>query len=74
MLWLVFLGPFFFASYGLANYLAARRSQVPSIVFDWEHAIPFWAWTIVPYWIIDALYGISLFLCALAMRSRMTRT
>jgi len=63
MLWLVFLGPFFFASYGLANYLAARRSQVPSIVFDWEHAIPFWAWTIVPYWIIDALYGISLFLC-----------
>ncbi|HEV2686197.1 MAG TPA: serine/threonine protein phosphatase, partial [Actinomycetota bacterium] len=62
--WLAFLAPFFFASYGLANWSASLRESVPAIVFDWERAIPFWPWTIVPYWIIDALYGASLFLCA----------
>src|SRR5207237_371435 len=62
--WLAFLAPFFFASYGLANWSASLRESVPAVVFDWEHAIPFWPWTIVPYWIIDALYGVSLFLCA----------
>jgi hypothetical protein len=61
--WLLFLGPFFFASYGFATWTAARRALVPSVVFDWERALPFWAWTIVPYWSIDLLYGISLFAC-----------
>ena len=40
--WLALLGPFFYASYGLANHLAAARAHVPSIVFDWERHIPFW--------------------------------
>jgi len=62
--WLAFLGPFFFATYALSNWLASLRADVPSIVFGWERGIPFWPWTIVPYWIIDALYGVSLFLCA----------
>jgi protein-tyrosine phosphatase len=62
-LWLAFLAPLFFISYGLANWIAAQRSNVPSIVFDWERSIPFWSWTIVPYWIIDLLYGLSLFVC-----------
>ena len=62
--WLTFLAPFFFTTYGLANWSASLRADVPAIVFDWERAIPFWPWTIVPYWIIDALYGVSLFLCA----------
>jgi protein-tyrosine phosphatase/membrane-associated phospholipid phosphatase len=62
--WLAFLGPFFFVSYGLANWSAAQRTDVPSLVFAWERSIPFWAWTILPYWSIDVLYGLSLFLCA----------
>jgi len=62
--WLAFLGPFFFATYGLATWASAQRASVPFVVFDWERAIPFWAWTIVPYWIIDALYAASLFACA----------
>ncbi|RNF82254.1 phosphatase PAP2/dual specificity phosphatase family protein [Montanilutibacter psychrotolerans] len=61
--WLVLLGPLFFLSYGWANSLAAARVSVPSVVFGWESAIPFWAWTIVPYWSIDAFYAVSLFIC-----------
>lgn len=62
--WLIFLGPFFFLTYGTANTLAANRMNVPSIVFDWERHIPFWDWSILPYWSIDLLYGLSLFVCA----------
>ncbi|RYJ02909.1 MAG: phosphatase PAP2 family protein [Acetobacteraceae bacterium] len=62
-LWLAGLGPFFFASYGLATYLAGRRAEVPVIVFAWESAIPLLPWSIIPYWSIDLLYGLSLFLC-----------
>ena len=61
--WLLFLGPFFFATYNAANWLASQRAQVPSLVFEWERALPFVPWTIVPYWTIDAFYAVSLFLC-----------
>ena len=61
--WLLFLAPFFFLSYGFANWAAAQRASVPVLAFEWERVIPFWAWTIVPYWSIDALYGLSLFVC-----------
>ena len=62
--WLLFLGPFFFATYGLATWLTMQRSQVGSVVFAWEHSVPFVPWTIVPYWAIDLIYGVSLFVCA----------
>src|SRR5690606_16377437 len=61
--WLAFLAPFFFASYGLATWVTSQRDDVGSLVFAWESQMPFWAWTIVPYWSIDLLYGLSLFLC-----------
>ncbi|MER9305870.1 phosphatase PAP2/dual specificity phosphatase family protein [Mesorhizobium sp. M0293] len=62
VLWLGFLAPFFYLSYGFANWLASRRDDVGSIVFSWEHSIPFLAWTIVPYWSINLFYGLSLLL------------
>jgi protein-tyrosine phosphatase/membrane-associated phospholipid phosphatase len=62
--WLAFLGPFFFLSYGFATWATAQRADVGAIVFGWEHRVPFVPWTIVPYWSIDVLYGISLFVCA----------
>lgn len=60
--WLALLAPFFYLSYGAANALARSRRAVPSIVFDWERHIPFWDWTIFPYWSLNAFYGLSLFL------------
>lgn len=62
-LWLAFLAPFFYLSYGFANHLAAQRSDVGAVVYDWERGVPFIAWTIVPYWSINLFYGLSLFLC-----------
>lgn len=63
LLWLLFLGPFFFVSYGFANGWAAQRGVTTSVVFEWEAGIPFVPWTIVPYWSIDLLYGLSFLLC-----------
>lgn len=62
-IWLAVLAPAFYLSYGTANYLASLRSNVDSIVFDWERYIPFIPWTIYPYWSINFFYGLSLFLC-----------
>ena len=62
--WLLVLGPFFFLSYGFATWVSAQRSAVAYIVFDWEQHVPLLPWTIVPYWLMDVLYGLSLLLCA----------
>ncbi|MBL8882768.1 MAG: phosphatase PAP2/dual specificity phosphatase family protein [Hyphomicrobium sp.] len=62
LLWLSFLGPLFFATYLGSLEIVSWREHVPVVVFDWELHIPFLAWTIVPYWSIDALYAIALFL------------
>jgi protein-tyrosine phosphatase len=61
-LWLAFLGPFFFLSYGWLNHLTSTRSDVGVVVEAWEHAIPFLPWLMLPYMSIDAFYAASLFL------------
>ena len=63
LLWLALLGPFFFASYGFANWMAGRHATLPVMAFGWETRIPFVPWTIVPYWSIDLFYAVSFFLC-----------
>jgi protein-tyrosine phosphatase len=60
--WLCVLAPLFFATYGFATWVTSLHSEVSSRTFDWEQHVPFWAWTIVPYWSIDLLYAFSLFL------------
>jgi len=60
--WLALLGPLFYATYGFANWWATTRAQVPSAAFEWERQIPFWPWTIFPYWTINVFYALSLFL------------
>ena len=60
--WLLFLGPWFFLTYGLCNQFAARLDFVPSYYAGWEQAIPFVPWMLLPYWTIDAFYAASVFL------------
>ncbi|HQO16042.1 MAG TPA: phosphatase PAP2/dual specificity phosphatase family protein [Methylotenera sp.] len=61
-LWLAFLGPFFFLGYGWLNHLTSTRADVGVMVQDWERAIPFVPWMMLPYMSIDAFYAVSLFL------------
>ena len=64
VLWLLLLAPLFFASYSFANWLSSQRDDVGTLVFAWESQMPLWPWTIVPYWSIDLLYGLSFLLPA----------
>ena len=55
---------FFFATYIFSSWISTLRQDVPSIVFGWEHRIPFLPWTILPYWSTDPIYVLSAFLFA----------
>jgi hypothetical protein len=61
--WLAGLSMFFYASYSFSNWLASQRAGVPVVVYGWEHAIPFVAWMIIPYWSTNLLFAVSLFFC-----------
>jgi len=64
VLWLILLAPLFFIIYGWTNDYSAALDQslVNEIYYAWEKNIPFLPWTIIPYWSIDLLYGLSIFL------------
>ncbi|AZR58625.1 phosphatase PAP2/dual specificity phosphatase family protein [Eikenella corrodens] len=63
LLKLALVGALFYTSYGLSNHYAASLAYVPEIAFAWERGIPFWAWTIVPYWSLNLMYAAAFFLC-----------
>lgn len=63
ILWLLFLGPFFFLVYNLCNWWTAQRADVTVFAFDWEQHIPFIPWLIWPYMSIDLFFAISVFIC-----------
>src|SRR5581483_8979148 len=60
--WMAGVVAFFFATYALSSWISGLRQHVSSIVFGWEHRIPFLAWTIVPYWSTDPIFVLSAFL------------
>jgi membrane-associated phospholipid phosphatase len=51
----------FLGTYWLVNHLTSVRRDIGRGVFDWERAIPFVAWTIVPYVSICVFFAVSFF-------------
>ena len=62
-LWLINVSVFFASIYWLTNRMTSVRTDVGAAVFQWEHAIPFIGWTIIPYGSIVAFFIMSFFLC-----------
>ena len=60
---LALVGALFYTSYGLSNHYAASLAYVPEVAFAWERNIPFWEWTILPYWSLNLMYAAAFFLC-----------
>ncbi|MDP3857023.1 MAG: phosphatase PAP2 family protein [Stagnimonas sp.] len=65
LLWLLLLAPGFLLAYTAINRYTAGlpAAQVGEVGMDWERAIPFWPWTILPYLSINLLYAGSPFVC-----------
>jgi hypothetical protein len=55
--WLAAAGTALLPDLRPANWLASQRSAVPARWSSMGAAVPFLAWTIVPYWTINAFYG-----------------
>ena len=62
-LWLAHVSVFFASIYWLTNQMTSVRTDVGAAVFQWERAIPFIDWTIIPYGSILAFFVASFFLC-----------
>ena len=53
----------FLIVYGGCNWITARRAHVGTFYFEWERAIPFMPFFILPYMSIDLFYVAAPFLC-----------
>jgi membrane-associated phospholipid phosphatase len=62
-LWLAQVSVFFASIYWLTNQMTSVRADVGAVVFQWERAIPFIDWTIIPYGSIVAFFIASFFFC-----------
>lgn len=51
----------FAALYAACNRITSLRADIGHGVFDWEHAIPFVPWTLVPYLSIFGFFALSFF-------------
>ena len=59
----VALSIFFLIVYGGCNWITARRANVGTFYFEWERAIPFLPFFILPYMSIDLFFVAAPFLC-----------
>jgi membrane-associated phospholipid phosphatase len=59
--WLLALAVAYLSTYWLSNQLTHMRADVGTTVFEWERAIPFIEWTIVPYLSIVLFFAASFF-------------
>ncbi len=53
----------FLIVYGGCNWITARRANVGTFYFEWERAIPFVPFFILPYMSIDLFFVVAPFLC-----------
>jgi membrane-associated phospholipid phosphatase len=53
----------FLIVYGGCNWITAHRANVGTFYFDWERAIPFVPFFILPYMSIDLFFLVAPFLC-----------
>ena len=61
-LWLLGTGAVFLLGYRWTNAHAASTAQVHYVALPWDAAVPFWAWTIVPYLSLNLLLPLAFFL------------
>ena len=59
----VALSILFLIVYGGCNWITARRANVGLFYFEWERAIPFVPFFILPYMSIDLFFVVAPFLC-----------
>ena len=57
------LSAWFLIVYGSCNWITAHRANIPSFYFEWERAIPFVPFFILPYMSIDLFFVAAPFLC-----------
>ena len=57
------VGAAFVIVYAAANHLTSLRGDIGHGVFEWERAIPFVEWTVLPYLSIFLLLPLSFFVC-----------